>query len=121
MILQIGLKISKNVLQYKLKKQQFINISKFTSIGVGLSYLFLLYEIVWYGSNNYFMGMNLPVPQLALILTVFFATNLFSFYLIWTNKLAGYFILPATLFIQTILLTDTWFMHWPCHFCPVLQ
>jgi hypothetical protein len=104
-----------------MQKQQFLKITKFSVIGLGLAYLILLYEIALVGRSNFFMGMLLPLPIFLGSMGVFFAVNVFSFYLIWTNRISGYFILPAVLFIQTILFSDTWFMHWPCPKCPYLQ
>lgn len=109
------------MLEYKLKKQQFINISKFTAIGIGLGYLVLLYFTAIVGRDNFFMGMSLSLPVMIGFMAIFSAVNAFSFYLIWTNRISGYFMLPAILFIQAILFSDTWFMQWPCPHCGSLQ
>ncbi len=105
----------------KMKKQQFLKITKFSAIVVGLAYMVLLYEIALVGRNNFFMGMLLSLPVMIGVIAIFSAVNIFSFYLIWTNRLSGYFMLLSILFIQTILFGDTWFMHWPCPKCPYLQ
>jgi len=104
-----------------MQKQQFLKITKFSAIGIGLAYLFLLYFTALVGRDNFFMGMLLSLPVMIGFMAIFFAVNIFSFYLIWTNRMVGYVMLPAILFIQTVLFSDTLLMIWPCPKCPHLQ
>ncbi|MCH9659243.1 hypothetical protein K0U27_11270 [archaeon] len=104
-----------------MKKQQFLKITKFSAIGIGLVYLILLYVIALAGRDNFFMGMLLSLPAMMGFIAIFSAASAFAFYLISTNRVSGYFLLPAILFVQTVLFGDTWLMHWPCPKCPYLQ
>ena len=104
-----------------MKKQQFLRIAKFSSVGTGLVYLVLLYVIALIGRDNFFMGMLLSLPAVMGFMAIFLTATAFSFYLMWTNRISGYFLLPAILFVQAVLFGDTWLMHWPCPKCPYLQ
>ena len=104
-----------------MKKQKFLKIAKFSAVGIGLAYLILLYVIALAGRDNFFMGMLLPLPAMMGFIAIFSAASAFAFYLMWINRISGYFLLPAILFVQTVLFGDTWLLYWPLAFSEIRE